>query len=257
MRGNALASDLSNRGKAAEAVALFMRALELDPDNADAMIGIAATRIYQVVNQYQTAGRECLLDEAEALIERATSLTPDHIGLMKARTVLLRARGRFADAIVAARSVIAQNPGEPTAYRELGLNCLYLGRAQEAAEWFRRADSVAPRDRARWTWLQGLGRALIQLGQDAEAVEVLRLAAHANPSFPAYRAYLAAAEALVGNFDSAKVHLAKLEELESDMTVQRFAKERVSVPLNAVSPEYLKGNDRLLEGLRLAGMPEV
>ena len=256
MRGNAQATDLSKEEKATEAVALFTRALERDPDNADAMIGIASTRIYQVVNQFQTAGREALLDEAEALISRAVDLAADHIGVIKARAVLLRARGRFADAIIADKSVIALNPGEPTAYRELGLNYLYLGQPQEAADWFRRADTIAPHDRARWTWLQGLGRALIHLGQDAEAAQALHSAVDNNPHFARGRAFLAAAEALAGNIDNARLHLANYDELDPGMTIRRFAEERSSVPLDAVSPVYLRGNKRILEGLRRAGMPE-
>jgi len=255
MRGNALTTDLSQKEKAAEAVALFTRALERDPDNVDAMMGIASTRIYQVVNQYQTE-RETLLNEAETLISRAIDLAADHVGVMKARAVLLRARGRFADAIVADESVIALNPGEPTAYRELGLNNLYLGQPQEAADWFRRADTTAPRDRVRWTWLQGLGRALIHLGQDLEAVEALQLALHNNPHFALGHAFLAAAEALAGNIDRARQHLAKYDELDPGMTIRRFAEERSSVPLDAVSPVYLCGHERIMEGLRRAGMPE-
>jgi TolB-like protein/Flp pilus assembly protein TadD len=256
MRGNALTTEPDLKEHVADAVALFKRALELDPDNADAMIGIAATRIFQVVNLYRTAGRERLLDEAETLISRAMDLVGDHIGVMKARAMLLRARGRFADAIIADMSVVALNPGEPTAYRELGLNNLYLGRPEEAVDWFRRADRIAPRDRERWTWLQGLGRALMQLGQDAEAAEALRLTLHGNPHYVRGRAFLAAAEALAGDIDRAKVHLNKLAELDPGMTIRRFAEERNSVPLDAVSQAYLRGNERMLEGLRRAGMPE-
>jgi len=256
MRGNAVATDLGRKERAAEAVSLFRRALELDPDNADAMIGIATTRTYQVVNQYQTTGRESLLDEAEALILRAMGLAADHIGVTKARASLLRARGRFADAIIVDMSVIALNPGDPVAYRELGLNNHYLGQDEEAVDWFRRADSIAPRDRTRWTWLQGLGRALIHLARDAEAVEALRLAVHSNPYCSRGRAFLAAGEALVGSTDRAKLHLAKYNELDPGMTVRRFALERNSVPLEAVSSTYLRGMERILEGLHGAGMPE-
>ena len=92
MRGNAVASDMGRKERLVEAVALFSRALELDPGNANAIIGIAATRIYQILNQYQTEGRDALLDEAEALIKRAIDLAADHIGVLKARAVLLRAR---------------------------------------------------------------------------------------------------------------------------------------------------------------------
>jgi len=175
---------------------------------------------------------------------------------MKARAVLLRARGRFADAMIAAQSVIAVNPGEPTAYRELGLNNLYLGETQKALEWFRRADDVAPRDRVRWTWLLGCGRALVHLGEDDEAAMALRLAVHSNPHYPLGRAFLAAAEALIGNIDQARLHLAKYDELDPGMTISRFVKERASVPLDAVSPVYLRGHARFLDGFRHAGMAE-
>ena len=96
----------------------------------------------------------------------------------------------------------------------------------------------------------------MQVGQDAEAVEALRLAVHSNPHFGAGRAYLAAAEALAGNIEAAKLHLSKLGELDPGLTVRRFAEERASVPLDAVSAAYLRGNERIWEGLRRAGMPE-
>jgi len=255
MRGNAVATDLNRKERAVEALGYFTRALELDPNATDAMIGIASARIYQVLNQYQTIGRESLLDEAEALISAAMGLAADHIGVRTARATLLRARGRFADAIIVDMSVMALNPGDPIAYRELGLNNLYLGQDQEAVDWFRHADSIAPRDRVRWTWLQGLGRALIHLGRDAEAAEALRLAVHSNPHLSRHRAFLAAAEALVGNIDRAKLHLVKYNELDPGMSIRRFALERNSVPLEAVSPTYLRGMERILEGLHRAGMP--
>jgi Flp pilus assembly protein TadD len=114
-------------------------------------------------------------------------LSPDHFAILKARLkargLLLRARGRFSEALVAAEALIVRNPVEPTAYKEIGLNKLYLGETQEAVEWLRRADAIAPRDPERWTWLQGLGRALMQLGHDSEAVTVLSQAIDSNPGY--------------------------------------------------------------------------
>jgi TolB-like protein/cytochrome c-type biogenesis protein CcmH/NrfG len=252
--GNALAANLAQKDRAIAAVDLFRQALALDPDNVDAMVGIAATLTYQVVNQYQPANRDELLNEAETLIGRAIALASDHIGVMRARMVLLRARGRFTEAIVAARSVIAHNPGEPTAYRELGLNHLYLGQTRAAVDWFRGAERIAPRDRVRWTWLQGLGRALLQLREDAEAVEILRQAVDSNPACPAGLAYLAAAEALVGNMERARERLAKLEELDPGMTIRCFVEDRSPVPQEAIDPTYRRENERILTALRRAGM---
>jgi Flp pilus assembly protein TadD len=138
----------------------------------------------------------------------------------------------------------------------MGLNKLYLGATEEAVEWFRRADAIAPRDPDRWTWLQGLGRALMQLGRDAEAVDALSQAMDSNPGYLRGKAWLAAAEALADDVERARLHLAEHMAIEPELTVRRFAEERSSVPLKAVSSVYERENERILEGLRKAGMPE-
>jgi hypothetical protein len=58
-------------------------------------------------------------------------LAPDHTGFLKARYLLLRARGRFSEALVASEALIACNPAEPTAYKEVVLNKLYLGETRD------------------------------------------------------------------------------------------------------------------------------
>jgi TolB-like protein len=257
MRGKALAEEIRDREKAARALLLFREALVLDPDNVEVLVGIASTLVYQVLNLYRTDERDALLDEAEGLIDHAVALAPDHIGACRAGAALLRARGRFMAAVAATRIVIERNPGDPTAYRELGLNKLYLGATREAAEWFRRADRIAPNDPTRWSWLQGLGRALIQLGDYAEAADALRLAIQSNAGFKRGKAYLAAAEALAGELELAKRHMAEFALIDPGLTVRDFALRRSSVPVEAVSPIYIRENDRILDGLRLAGMPST
>ena len=158
--------------------------------------------------------------------------------------------------MIATTALIAQNPGEPTAYREMGLNKLYLDATQEAMECFRRADRIAPSDPARWTWLQALGRALMQVRRDQEAAEVLRLAMECNPGWPLGAAPLAAAEALAGHIEQARLLLGEFNESDPGMTISRSFQERSSVPLTSVIPVYLGENEHILDGLRRAGMPE-
>ena len=256
MRARSLANDLKRRENAASAVELFRKALDLDPDNIDALVGLATLCSYQVLNLYRLDGRDALLEEAEALLSRAAALAPEHTGVLKARALLHRAHGRFAEAITATAAVIARNPGEPTSYKEMGLNKLYLGETEEAVEWFRRADAIAPADPDRWTWLQGLGRALMQLGHDAEAVDVLSQSMDNNPGHLRGKAWLAAAEALSGDDANARRHLAEYIAAEPEMTVERFAGERSSVPLDVVSPVYRREIERIFDGLRRAGMQE-
>src|SRR5258707_15575531 len=77
-----------------------------------------------------------------------------------------------------------------------------------------------------------------------------------NPSYLRGKAWLAAAEALGGDVERAGLHLAEYTAIEREMTVGRFAAERSSVPIDAVSPVYRRESERILEGLRLAGMPD-
>ena len=256
MRARALANDIKRRENAASAVGLFRKALDLDPDNVDALIGVSTLCSYQVLNLYRLDGRDALLEEAETLLSRATALAPEHTGVLKARALLLRARGRFAEAVSAIATMIARNPGEPISYKEMGLNKLYLGATEEAVEWFRRADAIAPHDPDRWTWMQGLGRALMQLGHDADAVDALSQALDDNPGHLRGKAWLAAAEALSGDHANARRHLAEYIAAEPDITVERFAGERSSVSLDVVSPVYRREIERIFDGLRRAGMPD-
>jgi tetratricopeptide (TPR) repeat protein len=247
-------NDVKRPEHPASAIEQFRQALMLNPDCVDAMVGIGLALIYQVINLYRLDGRDRLLDEAETLISRACELAPNHHGVLKARGLLLRARGKFAESILATEAIIARNPAEPSAYKEMGLNKLYLGATQEAVEWFRRADAVAPRDPERWTWLQGMGRALMQLGDASGAVDALRQALESNPAYLLSKAMLAAAEALTGDLAAARAHMAEYAEAEPEMTVQRFAEQRSSVPPDAVSPTYRQEMERILDGLRRAGM---
>jgi hypothetical protein len=52
------------------------------------------------------------------------------------------------------------------------------------------------------------------------------------------------------------LHLAEYAAVEREMTVRRFAEDRSSVPLEFTSPVYQREFQRILEGLRRAGMPD-
>ena len=260
LRAHAAANQgLMTRGSVENTCVLYAGALERDPANAEALAGIACLRVYQVVNSRleaeQTvrdeAAHEARLAEAEEKLTRVLAIAPGHLKALKARAVLLRARGLFADAIAAAETVLAHNPGDPAAHREAGLNLLYLGRTKEAVSWLQRADALAPGDPARWTWLQGLGRALLQLGRDAEAVDTLRLTVASNPAFAPSHALLAAALALSGDDAHARAAMAEFRRAEPDTLIEVLGR-RSAVPYEATEPLYQARNARLLEGLRRA-----
>jgi adenylate cyclase len=174
---------------------------------------------------------------------------------LKANAALLRAQGKFEDAIVAAHLIIDQNPGEPWAYKEVGLSTMYLGRVAASLVWFEKAELIGPRDPSRWTWLGGKGQALLLLGRDTEAIASLRAAIESNPADIGDYAVLAAAYALSGRNDEAQAALAEYSHTRPDVTVSSF-RNLSPVPLRLTDPSYRQQRERLKDGLRKAGMPE-
>jgi TolB-like protein/class 3 adenylate cyclase/Flp pilus assembly protein TadD len=255
MRGQSMINRPASRETMIAGRGMFQQALAVDPDNVDALAGIATTYVFEVLNGYYQDGRAERLRDAKALVQRALALEPHHIVALKANAALLRADGLFEDAIAASQVVIAQNPGEPWAYKEVGLSELYLGRFEEALAWFEKADQIGPRDPSRWTWLEPIGRVQFFLGRDEEAIRFFKLTVDANPTDVRAYALLAAVYASSGHPVEAAAALADCLHRRPEMTIERFFSDW-SVPLQATSLDYRRQHARFRQGLRLAGMAE-
>jgi TolB-like protein/Flp pilus assembly protein TadD len=255
MRGKAVLNLPSSRTTMIEARGLFEQALQVEPTSVDGLAGVATTLVFEFLNGYYETGADERLGRAEQLLNRALAIKPRHLMALKANAALRRAQGRFDDAIVMAETVITENPGEPWTYKEIGLSTLYLGKPEQALEWFAKADRIGPRDPGRWTWLDGRGHALILLGRDEEAVRVLISALDANPNNPSPHAFLAMAYAFLGRSEEARVALAAYMERRPGARVSTF-RQLSPVPLALTSPNYRQQHARFKEGLRKAGMPE-
>ena len=255
MRGKAVLNRPSSPATMIEARALFEQALKVQPTSVDGLAGVATTLVFEFVNGYYDTASDKRLHRAEQLLDRALTIEPRHLMALKAKAALRRAQGRFDDAIAAAEAVIAENPGEPWAYKEIGLSTMYLGDPERALVWFAKAERIGPRDPGRWTWLDGRGHALILLGRDEEAIRALNSALDANPKNVPPHAFLAAAYALLGRIDEARTELAAYEEARPGTRISTF-RTRSPVPLALTSVRHQQQRERLSEGLRKAGMPE-
>ena len=170
LRGKAVLNLPSSRATMIEARGLFEQALKVEPNSADGLAGVATTLVFEFLNGYYEDDGDDRLLQAERLLNHALAIKPRHLMALKANAALRRAQGRFDDAIAAAEAIIMENPGEPWAYKEIGLSTLYLGKPEQALDWFAKADRMGPRDPARWTWLDSRGHALLLLGRDEEAI---------------------------------------------------------------------------------------
>jgi TolB-like protein/cytochrome c-type biogenesis protein CcmH/NrfG len=255
IRAKAVINRPTSKATMIEARVVFEQALKAEANNPQALAGIATTYIFEVLNGYYETENDHRLRQADLLLTRALAIDTHSLLALKAKSALLRAQGHFADAIAAAEAVITENPGEPWAYKEIGLSTMYLGRAEEALGWFAKAEGFGPRDPGRWSWFDSRGHALILLGRDEEAIRFLRLALDANPNAVSTHAFLAAAYALIGRADEARAALAQHDRLRPGETVMNFRRTS-PVPFRLTSPDYRQQFERVKDGLRKAGMPE-
>ena len=255
LRGKAVLNLPSSRATMIDARGLFEQALKAEPASADGLAGIATTLVFEFLNGYYEADGDERLGQAERLLNHALAMEPRHLMALKANAALRRAQGRFDDAIVAAEAIIMENPGEPWAYKEIGLSTLYLGKPEQALDWFAKADRMGPRDPGRWTWLDGRGHAFILLEREEDAVRALINALDANPKNVPSHAFLAAAYALLGRTEQARAALAAYLERRPGERISSFRRHS-PVPLALTSQNYRQQYERLSEGLRKAGMPD-
>jgi TolB-like protein/Flp pilus assembly protein TadD len=255
MRGKAVLNLPSSPATMREARDLFEQALNVEPDSADGLAGVASTLVFEFLNGYYDTGGNERLARAEQLLNHALAIEPRHLMALKANAALRRAQGRFDDAMVVADAVVTQNPGEPWAYKEIGLSSLYLGKPEQALDWFAKADRIGPRDPGRWTWLDGRGHAFILLGRDEEAIRTLTSALDANPKNISPHSFLAAAYALLGRSEEARAALAAYLHRRPGTRVSTF-RTQAPVPLALTNATYRQLFARVQDGLRKAGMPE-
>jgi tetratricopeptide (TPR) repeat protein len=192
-----LAADLEAQGQLAAAVDLQHKALELDPNLAQAHINLVslygrlrdstkAEHHYRqaiaadpnAYDAYYNFGVMCYeagrRDEARAAFSRALAINPRHAGAHNNLGALLQEQGRLAEASQHFRKAIEIQPDLRLARFHLGRIYVNQGRVSQAIEQFKKA--VAVDDEATPTYLYALGAAQARAGDKTAAVSSLSLA---------------------------------------------------------------------------------
>jgi len=209
--------------------AAFARALEINPQDVEAMQGMAAVR-----------HREHKIEEAEALLQKAIDLQPGNWRTIDAIGLLYFKTGQYGSAVEAFRQVVFLDPDnwlglgnlggalmmtgnfnaavdplnkslsiERDAYflSNLGIIYYYLGEYDRSAAIHREAAEEMPRSVSVWL---NLGDALRFSSQPDRAIEAYRMAeklsaeeAKISPDSPEAHYFRAWALAALGDFDEA------------------------------------------------------
>jgi len=233
-----------------EAQSFFDRALELDPDNVEALVGSAAVDTAMAGNFLADDARRRFA-AAETALLKALSLAPRHALAHMYLGCIQFCSNRAVQGITECKYALALNPNLAEAHAFIGVGKIFVGRAAETEAHMHEALRLSPRDEGAARWMNWAGLAKLHLGADAEAAEWQHRCLKANPNFPIAQFQLAAAQALLGELDEARSAGKAGLALDPTFTIRRFK----AYPY-AGDPDFRAASRRIIQGMRLAGVPE-
>ena len=199
--------------------ALFERALEIDPKNADALAGSAHT--YMVEYAYGWTESETDYD-AKILgqADMAIGLARDNGWAYGVKSVYLHTSRRPSDALRVANAGLAFNSNHAVllAWRACAEN--YLGQFEQAKSDVQQAMRLSPRDPRISAWHNFMADAELGLGHLDAVIDESNRAIDAG--YRVFYSYLnlAAAHALKGDSDQAKALLAEARRLNPKLSIK-------------------------------------
>jgi tetratricopeptide (TPR) repeat protein len=243
-----------NKGLTVEHLALadafLRRAMALDPNNVEALVGSALVDIHLAAG-FLTDDRAARIATAETKAIKALSQAPNRALAHFSFGIACSLTNRNAEAVAEWEHALALDRNLAYAHALIGTAKTALGRADEAEGHIREALRLSPRDVMAHHWMSSAGTAKLHLGEDDATVSLFRRALDANRNFAFTHLSLAAALARLGRVDEARAAAAAGLALEPGFTIGRL---RTGV--RSDNPVYLAGRERIYEGLRKAGVPE-
>jgi tetratricopeptide (TPR) repeat protein len=156
--------------------------------------------------------------------------------------------GRNDDGIRRLQRAVQLDPNSTRAKGNLGVAYAFSGQCDEAIATLQAAMRLSPRDYLMVIWHTASAWAYLSADRYEEAADSARRAIDSNPAFPDGHGTLAVASALLGRTDEARSALEGYVRLLPGLHV---TDQRLARPFKRA-----EDGDRLLAGLRKAGLPE-
>ncbi len=228
----------------------FEQALALDLKNTDAILGMAAVDVLVGETLYPD-DRAARLAAAEAMLVKALPYAPNEALAHSILGDLLVQTNRAAQGIAECKRALTLNRNLAGPHAVIGIAKTLMGRAEETEAHINEALRLSPRHHVAHYWLLIAGTAKLQLSADAEAVDWLRRSIETNCNYPLTHFALAAGLALLGSLDEARAAAKAGLALDPSFTIRRY---RNGAPSD--NPIYLASQERVYQGMRMAGVPE-
>jgi adenylate cyclase len=234
----------------ARALAFYGKAIELDPNFANAQAGYALTAV-QVLRRNADFAMSPAVARKRAYdaAGRALEIDPNNSRAYVALAVLQLGDGRHADAVASARRAVSLGPNDPEALANLGMILAYSGEPTEAVSVTEQALRLSPSPTP--DLRQSAGIVFYNARQNERAIEEMKAVLAVRSDAYNMHEHLAAAYAELGRLDLARNEAEAIPEYV-------FPKPSIAFARLWYQPYYKRAEDlnRHLEGLKAAGIPE-
>jgi adenylate cyclase len=254
MRGYAILWNFNSASRSTwdEAIAMFERALALDPKDAPAMTGLATALFARPYGGWSDdpAGD---FARADKMADAALALRPDDSEAHFVKALLFERNSQIRAALAEAETAIADDPNNARAIAMASYYRMFLGHAEEGVVGQETALRLSPHDPMAPIWQVHLCYLYNHLAQWEQSIEWCEKALANNvKERGGALAALAAASAWADHDEEAKKAIAELHGVDPSFTLSSLKRDK----RGSDDPTYNAQTDRIFEGLRKAGLPE-
>src|SRR5271166_2596246 len=222
---------------------LCEQALTLDPNNVLAL-ALLSIKYWQPVSHNLSADPKADLERGDELVSKVLALDPTFAYGHVFKSEILRDQGRLGEANAEAERALDLDPAAVDAYAQLAFNDLELGQFEKSLENLDKAIRLSPHDPSLHYWYAGKATAHFGLKQYEDAIEWARRAIAIDPTYRQPHPVLIAALGWTGR------------QAEAHEAIQRYLALFPTGPRTIAAWKAVDSWDRLIEGLRKAGLPE-
>jgi len=198
MQARALYNKPSSPEQNAQIRQLYEKALAIDPQNVDALIGLAASYLTGIHDLHLSEDHKWKRRATDA-VNSALAIEPRNARAFLAKSRVLATsnerdyRGELDEATAAAETAITLDPNLARAYGWLGRLYAKAGHPERTAASVEHAMRLSPRDPNTAGWLYQIGTAQLQMARYDEAIATFRKSLVANSNLAISRESLSAA----------------------------------------------------------------
>jgi adenylate cyclase len=220
----------------------FEHALKIDPQRAEAMVGLAYARGRANFYGWSTAAEDKPAAQME-LLTKAIEINPGYAFAYYVKSVMLWLTKEYPESLAAAETEVALDSNSAYGYAAIGRAEGLLGRCEQSITHIKQAFALSPHDPLSGVWYLYLGIAEVCRGRLDAAIEQFKRAVYSG--YPTYITYalLAGAQAAKGNDAEAKSALAEARRLFPQLTIKWLLTETATPSI-------------FVDGLRKAALPE-